>query len=169
MIVRNVCDAVEPPRLEFREVEPLCEDDLAKLLEAVRGNNLEGPVWLAALTGLRRGEILGLGWNDVDLEAGSLTVRRTLQQGSKGETYFKEPKSAASRRQMALPPMAIELLRGQSAKQAAKKLSARKIYREDLNLFSLNPTDRRGSLTPSAAPSLCSSSDTRCGRSTSTL
>src|SRR5579864_7175375 len=134
MVVRNVCDAVEPPKVPFREVEPLTDVDLAKLLQAVRGNNLEGPIWLAATTGLRRGEILGLSWSDVDLESGSITVRRTLQQGAKGETYFKEPKSVASRRKMALSPIAVERLRSQKARQAEGKMASRKTYREDLDL-----------------------------------
>jgi integrase len=123
----------------MREVEPLNDEDLAKLLQASRGNNLEGPVWLAALTGLRRGEILGLSWIDVDLETRSLAVRRTLQQGAKGETYFKEPKSVASRRQIALPPLAVDLLQTQKARQATKKLAARKAYREDLDLVFAQP------------------------------
>jgi integrase len=132
--VRNVCDAVKPPRVPFREVEPLADDELAKLLQAVRGYNLEGPVWLAALTGLRRGEILGLSWSDVDLEAGALKVRRTLQQSAKGEVYFKDPKSVASRRQIGLPALAVEVLQTQKARQAAKKLLAGKAYRDDLDL-----------------------------------
>ncbi|MBC5825772.1 MAG: tyrosine-type recombinase/integrase [Candidatus Eremiobacteraeota bacterium] len=132
ILVRNVCDAVEPPKARDVEVVPPTAEAVATLLESVKGTRLEGPVWLAALTGLRRGEILGLAWSSVDLEAGVLTVRRTLQQSADGQLYFKEPKSASSRRRMELSPMSVDLLRRQKAAQNEDRLKLGPGYKGEL-------------------------------------
>jgi integrase len=116
-------------------VRPLDDTLLAVLLDAVRGSRLEGPVWLASLTGTRRGEILGLRWRCVNIDEGYLDVSQTLQQTSKGEIFFKEPKSAAGRRRIALPALAIDLLRRQHALQAADKLKVGPSYRDDDLVF----------------------------------
>lgn len=75
------------------------------------------------MTGLRRGEILGLAWSDVDLEAGRVRVRRSLEQLRAGECAFKEPKTAKSRRVASLPREAVEILRIHRARQNALKLA----------------------------------------------
>lgn len=69
------------------------------------------PVLPAVTTGLRRGEILGLRWRDVDLEAGTLTVNQSLEYACGKGTGFKEPKTRKSRRTIRLPLLAIEALR----------------------------------------------------------
>jgi len=78
LLARNPVDAVEPPRAERREMRALDEDETARLLGLLEGNRLYTPTLLAVTTGLRRGEILGLRWSDVDLAAcvdGSMLAR----------------------------------------------------------------------------------------------
>ena len=75
---RNVAAAVDPPRVRTPEMQPLSPAHARTLLDAARGNCLEALYVLAVTTGMRQGELLGLGWEDVDLEAGVLRVRRTL-------------------------------------------------------------------------------------------
>jgi integrase len=69
-------------------------------------------IFLTALyTGLRRGELLGLRWCNVDLDLASLSVVQTVQQLRTGEYVFSEPKTKGSRRQIALSPSLTLLLR----------------------------------------------------------
>jgi integrase len=78
-------------------------------------------VLLAVTTGLRRGEILALRWQDLDLEAGILSVRQSLEE-TKAGLAFKEPKSRKARRTVALPALAVEGLRRHRADQARARL-----------------------------------------------
>ncbi|MCP4377573.1 MAG: site-specific integrase [bacterium] len=80
------------------------------------------PALLAVTTGLRRGEILGLRWSDVDLAAGTLTVQQSLEQIKDG-LRFKSPKTHRSRRSLALPAMTVEALRSHRASQAEERLA----------------------------------------------
>lgn len=117
LLARNPADAVEPPSAERKEMRALDEDETAKLLGLLDGNRLHTPVLLAVTTGLRRGEILGLRWGDVDLKAGTLTVVQSLEQTKEG-LRFKSPKTHRSRRSIALPAMTIDALRAHRAAQA---------------------------------------------------
>ena len=83
---------------------------MRRLLEASRGTILFLPILLAVSAGLRRGEALGLRWRDVDLEAGVLEVRHTLQQTRDGGVFEGTPKSRKSRRRLSLPSFAVREL-----------------------------------------------------------
>jgi integrase len=78
LVPRNVSKAVDPPKAQKKEIRPLSADEARRLLEAAHGNRQEALFVLAVHCGLRQGELLGLRWEDVDLEAGTLQVRRTL-------------------------------------------------------------------------------------------
>ncbi len=75
----------------------------------MKGDRLEALYVLAISSGLRQGELLGLEWQDIDFTAGTLSVRRSLKM-IKDEHWTEEPKTDRSRRQVALPAMAIESL-----------------------------------------------------------
>lgn len=80
LVVRNVCLLVEPPRGGGRSGEALSPTDVGKLLDKAIGHRLR-PLWLLLLTlGLRKGEALALHWDDLDLEAGTVKVHRSLQR-----------------------------------------------------------------------------------------
>ncbi len=80
LIPRNATEAVKPPRLSKEEIRPLTPEQAKTLLKtaAETGDRLEALYVLAVHTGLRQGELLGLKWDDVDLEEGTLQVRCTL-------------------------------------------------------------------------------------------
>jgi len=78
-------------------------------------------VLVAVTTGLRRGELLGLRWSDLDLKAGTLTVNQALER-VKGGIAFKAPKTKTSRRQVTLPTVTIEALRQHRSAQAEERL-----------------------------------------------
>jgi integrase len=102
LVWRNVAKLALPPRVPRREVQPLSPEQARILLGALHGERWEALYLLALGAGLRQGEILGLSWSDLDLVAGTVSVRRCLQR-VEGRFTFVEPKSATSRRIVALP------------------------------------------------------------------
>jgi integrase len=76
--IRNPLDAVEPPRPERRSMTTLDAAEVGKLLAAAVGTRLHAPLQLAVATGMRRGELLGLHWRDIDFATGKLAVRWSL-------------------------------------------------------------------------------------------
>ena len=118
LIPRNAAGAVRPPRSGAKEIRPLSREQVRTLFAACRGDRYEALYVLAVTAGLRRGELLGLRWEDVDLEGRTLQVRRTLQQGA-----LLPPKTAKGRRSIMLTKRAVgalEELRGRlEAERAA--------------------------------------------------
>lgn len=102
-------------------MQALNEEQTAALLKLSRGTWLHAPIFLAVTTGLRRGEMLGLRWDDIDLQAGQLSVRQSLEQ-TKTALTFKQPKTAKGTRIVALPPVTVETLRRHKADQAKNRL-----------------------------------------------
>jgi integrase len=112
LLQRNPAGAgsVEPPRPVRQEMRALTEPESAWLMHASAGTRLYLPVLLALTTGLRRGEIFGLRWSDLDLTRGELTVNQSLEQTKDGGLRFKPPKTKAGRRPVSLPRIAVEAL-----------------------------------------------------------
>jgi integrase len=110
LIPRNVTEAVKPPQVLREEIRPLTPEQAKTLFEAAKGDRLEALYVLAVTTGLRQGELLGLKWDDVDMEAGTLQVRRTLTT-AKGGPVLSAPKTKGSRRTVKISPTALEALR----------------------------------------------------------
>ena len=102
LIPLNPADAVKAPTPTPKEMHPLSASEARKLLEAARGHRLEALYVLAVHTGMRRGELLGLKWSDVDLENATVRVRRTLTHTDNGcRLALGEPKTKKSRRRVA--------------------------------------------------------------------
>jgi integrase len=129
LLARNPADAVEPPRAQLREMEAFDQSEVERLLEAARGTRMAVPVLLAVTTGLRRGELLGLRWQDVDLDGGKLAVRQSLEQ-TKAGLAFKQPKTQKGRRVVTLPPLTVEALRRHRADQARERLLLGPAYKD---------------------------------------
>jgi integrase len=108
LVPRNVCEVVIPPRVPKSEIKPLDSRQAKKLLATARDTQpFFYPLYaLAVTTGMRSGEILGLQWRDVNLDAGTLQVRRTVFNGA-----VSAPKTSRSNRGIRLPKMAVEALR----------------------------------------------------------
>jgi integrase len=123
LINHNPTDSVKPlktPTGAARESKALDPDQVKALLEAASDNRFEAFYVVAIHTGLRRGELLGLKWTDADLEAGTLTVRRSLDVDS----TFKMPKNRAARRTLKLTPRALDALKTHKVRQNAERLQA---------------------------------------------
>ena len=89
---------------------------MKSLFEVARGDRLEALYVLAVTMGLRQGELLGLKWDDVDTEAKTLRVRRTLTT-AKGGPVLSSPKTKASRRTVSLSEIALSALKGHLRRQ----------------------------------------------------
>jgi integrase len=101
MVDRNAAALAGAPRVERRTAAPMTADEADHVLQAVAGTDIEGPVAVALLAGLRLGEVLGLAWEDVNLEARTLRVRQALQRLG-GVTTLGPPKSSDSRRSVSI-------------------------------------------------------------------
>jgi len=123
LVQRNVASLADAPTPKSKQIEPLTREQAATLLETIEGHRLEPLIVLALATGLRQGEILGLSWTDVDLDSGTLTVRKSLQRID-GERQLVEPKTDRSRRTLTIPSSALRLLRGHQDAQEELRRAA---------------------------------------------
>ena len=118
-ISRNPLDAADPPRKKgdgSREMRTWTKEQLRAFLDAIADERLS-PLWhTIAMTGMRRGEAIGLRWSDVDLENARLAVRRALIPSGR-EVIVSEPKTIKGRRVIALDPGTVEVLKAQAARQ----------------------------------------------------
>jgi integrase len=96
LIPRNVTGGIKAPRPKKKEINPLSAEQARTFLKAIRDDPLEALYVLALHRGLRQGELLGLKWDDVDLEAGTLQVRRSLSLTKDGHV-FEQPKNSKGR------------------------------------------------------------------------
>lgn len=119
---RNVAERAKPPRPnrhQRREIQCWEPHELARFLEATRGTRLEDAWRLAAMTGMRRGEVLGLRWGDVDLDAARLAVRNAVVTVSYA-VLESSPKNHQAR-VVDLDPETVELLREHRVRQQADR------------------------------------------------
>ncbi len=133
LVTRNITDLVDPPRRSTPEATTWSPRQVATVLAAAAADDLEALWRLVLITGLRRGELLGLRWTDVDLDAGALAVRRTLSRGGTSRLEAGEPKSASGKRRVALPPSVVDSLRRHRVHQLEQRLAAGPAY-EDRDL-----------------------------------
>lgn len=127
LVARNVAKAAKPPSLGRQERRALTAEEAQALLGALLGDRLESAFVLALTTGLRRAEILGLRWSDVDLKEGVLFVRQTLQRTDAG-LIFVPPKTHRSTRPLPLSALALRALKKQRARQAKERLAAGELW-----------------------------------------
>lgn len=116
---RNPVEAADPPKISGacrKEMKTWSAEQLAAFLGFVRDDRLHALWHVLAMTGMRRGEALGLRWDDVDLQIGRLSVRRALVPSGR-EVIVSEPKTARGRRSIALDETTVEVLRRQAAQQ----------------------------------------------------
>ncbi|MFD4583206.1 tyrosine-type recombinase/integrase [Streptomyces sp. NPDC058434] len=115
LITRNVASLVEPPRVKQREINPWSLEETLGFLEAARPDPLYAAFVLAVAMGLRRGELVGLRWSDVDLDNRVLHVRQQTQR-RRGTLYDDDPKSRRSR-VVPMPGLCIAPLRWHRLRQ----------------------------------------------------
>ncbi|MBA2616117.1 MAG: site-specific integrase [Actinobacteria bacterium] len=125
--MRNPADQADPPAAERSRVQAWTAGELRSFLEHVEGDRLFSLWRLAATTGLRRGEIAGLSWRCTDLDAGRVSVEQQLLP-TRGGCTFGPPKSARSRRTVALDEATVRALREHRDVQLAERAYAGPAY-----------------------------------------
>lgn len=138
VVSHNVCESVEVPRKVPYRIQPLTLEQTQALLGAVRGHPNEALFVLAVATGMRRGELAGLKWQDVDLDKGELHVRRSLVRvpTKMGGSYLEaEPKTEKSRRRILFPDFALEALKAHRQRQQDIKRQAGSCWQEHDYVF----------------------------------
>jgi integrase len=140
-VSRNVCALVDAPSIQRTEVQPLSAIEARQLI-GTAGRSRNAARWTVALAlGLRQGEALGLRWADIDLDAGTLTVRRALQRQQGAGLVFVEPKSSAGRRTLLMPAELSHALRLHRAAQLEERLAAGAAW-QDGDLVFAQPNGR---------------------------
>jgi integrase len=120
LIPRNPADAVDPPKVERKELATYDLATTVQAIDALRGTRMLVPTILSVLCGLRRGEVAAIRWRNIDLEGGALAVVESAEQTKAGVRY-KEPKTGRARR-VSLSATVIEELKAWRTAQAEELL-----------------------------------------------
>jgi integrase len=136
LIPRNAAD-VKAPRPASEEMRPLSEGEARTFLDVARtsGDRFEPLYVLAITTGLRRGELLGLRWEDVELERGPLRVGRSLVR-EEGRHTVGETKTRRGRRQVNLTPRTVNALKAHRKRQLEERMQLAETYKDHGLVFS---------------------------------
>jgi integrase len=132
LVTRNVAEYANAPKKQKPQLKTWSADEVRAFLESVRDDRLYADYVLALTTGLRRGELLGLAWRDIDLDAGWLNVRQTIIAVN-FKVQASTPKTNAGRRSVALDRATVEVLRNHRLNQLKE--------RYDLGLPAQQPDD----------------------------
>jgi integrase len=120
LVVRNVARLAEPTGWERQPIIPWSSAEARRFLSAARDDPLYPAFVLLLIYGLRRGEVLGLRWQDIDFGDGEIRIRQQLQRVS-GELRLGPIKTNAGRRDLRLLPQAVEALNLRRAAQEADR------------------------------------------------
>lgn len=129
LVSRNVATLVDPPRSRRQPVTVLTPEQAKAFVKTIKGDRME-PLYLAALTlGLREGEVLGLRWQNINFESGTLRVEYGLQRIEK-KLQLVPPKTERSRRTLKMPAVLISAFRAHRVRQLESKLAAGSEWQE---------------------------------------
>jgi integrase len=148
LVPRNPIESVKAPRPAPEEIRPLNREQAKALLKTARRKRFEALYVLAVTTGLRQGELLGLKWEDVDLENSLIRVRRTLIR-NRGRLLLGEPKTKRSRRTVRLTEAAVQALKEHLTRQIEQMERLGDLYEDQGLIFAtqrgtlVNPTNLR--------------------------
>ncbi len=147
-IATNPAALASPPRVVRHELDPPEPDEVVRLIEAADQAEPQFGCLLrvAATTGARRGELCGLRWKDVNLDSGTLTISRSVVEGTHGIVLEKDTKTHSARR-ISLDPVTADALKDQHQRSADRALACETTIGEDAYVFSRIP-EARTPLTP---------------------
>ena len=121
MVNRNVAQAVSPPHPSKRQVQTLDSEGVRACLAAAEGTIYHPIFYLKVYTGLRRSEIMGLRWKDVDLDMATVSVVQALHHLHDGRMIYEKPKSSRGKRLIALTPTSVMMLRDHRRNQEKER------------------------------------------------
>ncbi len=135
ILLRNPLEAVERPSVVKKEHPALSEGQARQLLIAASGSRNEALFYLALITGMRQGELLGLKWSDIDWDRGILSVQRQLQRIEHKGLAFLPPKTKAGVRQIKLGQGMLERLSEHRKRQDAERKKLGDAWQENDLIF----------------------------------
>jgi integrase len=145
LITRNVVLVTDPPKSKSRAIAPLTEEQVRQFLTSVADHRLEPLYRLTLSLGLRRGEVLGLRWADIDFAKQTLQITGSLQR-VEGKLERSEPKTRAGARTLHLPDVLVELLTEHQRRQNEERMLWGTEWQEHDLVF---PTERGTPMEPS--------------------
>lgn len=123
-IETSPCRSVSPPPRDTEEMHPLNVEQSLAFIAAAEGDEYQTLFRIAIITGMRRGELLGLRWSDVDLDNGAIAIRQAITRGKKSRWEVGTLKTKKSRRPISLRPVDVEELRGHLQRQRLAQMAA---------------------------------------------
>jgi integrase len=123
VLQRNVAALLQPPKIPKTKMNVWTEEQLVQFPDYPKEYRYYMIILLAATCGLRRGEAIALRWEGVDFTKGTIAIKQSYTRGEKGH-IFREPKTKAGVRTIALPQITIDALKRQRVLQAQDKLAA---------------------------------------------
>jgi integrase len=144
LVNRNVVPLVDAPRVEKHRITPLDETQARRLLAAATGHRLEAMYRVALSLGLRKGEVLGLRWSNIDWRGRKLSITATVQRIA-GQKTLTTPKTATSARTLLLPDVLIKVLRQHQERQELEREALGEEWQEHGLLF---PSERGTPIEP---------------------
>ncbi|MEN8905840.1 MAG: tyrosine-type recombinase/integrase [Clostridiales bacterium] len=110
LIYKNPADCVEPPRVKHYEAKFLNENQSIRLLNAFEGSDIYVPVLLAVSLGLRRCEVLGIRWRDIDIDNKKLSVNKLLEKED-NQIILADVKTRKSKRTLSIPQSVVDVVK----------------------------------------------------------
>jgi integrase len=131
---KDIASMLEPPRLKKQEMKVWTITQVNEYLKFTKHSRYHPIYFIAAYTGMRKGEILGLSWNDVNFDEKTIQIRKTLYK-AKTEYILQEPKTVSSIRTIYIDDDIIRVLRKQKVKQNLERLKYGGVYKEHNMVF----------------------------------
>jgi integrase len=130
LVIRNVADSVEPPKPIKYKAKFLDEKQTLLLLEKSKTSDIYIPIAIAIYTGMRRGEILGLTWDNVDFINDNIEITKALNDTSEGLQYLN-PKTSESARNIIMPETLVRILKAHKIDQQKNKMRLGQFYNDN--------------------------------------
>jgi integrase len=135
MMIRNITEATSPPRPRKKKIQVLSEEESDRLRDAIQGNKLEALFYLAMLTGLRKGELLGLKWLDLDWNTGQINIRRQVQRVHGQSNLLTTLKTERSARTITISHKMLEKLYDHKKAQQLQRIKLGKRWIDNDLIF----------------------------------
>jgi len=134
LVAKNVCALQPPPTVVSKEMHILTPEQVTGFAALLDGHEFAAPAVTALFTGMRRGEVLGLEWQHVDLDAKLIKIRQSLEETDEGGLQFKPPKTKGSIRDIKLPDIVVETLQAHRRRLLERRmqLGLGKLGKDDL-------------------------------------
>lgn len=142
-ITYNPAEAAKPPKVERAEIKPLDSEAIGLFLEAIKDHPFENVYTVALFTGMREGEVLGLTWDCIDFDAGTITVKQQLQKerGGSGAYHLVKTKNDKSRR-ITPATSVMNVLKKQRRQQIEMRFTAYDMWDNQFDLVFTNEMGR---------------------------